>query len=302
MNAAPALAASLESLGAVFTILAEHAVGSGRVAWLFVSPAASSVTAPDPVGLAIEETGTVQRLLAKNRSTSPVLLPSDLVVGGGKQTRTVERSVVVAAGSETSIPVRCVERKRWDPGKGAGEFRVEGTLSSVTRASFVKMKDRSLQDGGAYGLDQGRVWAEVKDELTRTGVASTTESYADFLRSTRRPAAARAEAYEAPPRGANAVALLVGADAAWVEVFPSEAQLRAQAPSMLEDFKARVDALGVPCATATTAIDEVWRAPLVAIDAVEGSIGAAYALRGARAVGSALVLDGAVAHVAAAVG
>ena len=88
---------------------------------------------------------------------------------------------------------------------------------------------------------------------------------------------------------------------AWIEAYASEAHLVAQAASLLDDFRARVDALGAPCADVTAALDDVRRAALVAIDAIDGTIGASYALRGSRAVGSALFLGDALAHLAVAV-
>jgi hypothetical protein len=291
--AARPLASTLESLGVTFRVISEQTVGDGRVVWLDVQPAAAYLGGA--VDLAIEETGTVARLLAKNKSARPVLVPSDLVVGGGKQTRTVERSIVVPANAEVGVPVRCVEKNRWDPGRGAGDFRVEGTLSSVTRASFAKQKRVALESRGSYALDQQSVWAEVREELTRSGVTSTTESYADFLRETKPPPARVAID---PPAGANAVALYVEGTA-WIEALPSEALLRVQATSMLDDFRRRA-ASG--SRAGGDAIADAWRTELVAIDRVEGTVGDAYAVRGDRAVGSALFVDGALAHLAVAVG
>ena len=294
--AARPLASTLESLGVTFRVVGEQTLGDGRVVWLDVGPAAAQLGGA--IDLAIEETGTVARLLAKNKSARPVLLPSDLVVGGGKQTRTVERTIVVPAGAEVGVPVRCVEKHRWDPGRGAGDFRVEGTLSSVTRASFAKQKQVALDAYGAYALDQQSVWSEVRDEITRSGVTSTTESYADFLRATRPPPARVAID---PPAGANAIALFVDGTA-WIEALPSEALLRSQAPSMLDDFRRRVNESARGRVAGVEAIDDAWRTELVALDAVEGTIGDAYAVRGVRAVGSALFFDGQLAHLAVAVG
>jgi hypothetical protein len=290
---------NLRSVGATYEALNEHVVGNGQIVWLKVSPVSADLLAPHALrDLHIEETGTVAQLRARNRTAHPVLLPSDLVVGGGKQTRTIERSVVLAANSDALVPVRCVERQRWSPGMGSGKFRVEGTLSYAARTTFFRAKDRALTDTGTYYVDQQRVWSHVREELEQSCVGSPTESYADLLRATRPPAAHVKGPYETPPDGANGIALRIGRAWAWVEAFATGALLRAQADALLDDFRKRVDPLGAPCPRASDAIADAWSAPLVPIEAVDGTLGDSCAVRGEHAVGAALFLAQGLAHVA----
>src|SRR4051794_25416537 len=109
---------NLEALGVTCAVLAVQAIGCGRVAWLSVAPSAQAVTsarARAAESLAIEETGTVALLRVRNRANEPLLVPSDMVLAGGRQTRVVERSVIVPALGDVGLPARCVERKRWAP-------------------------------------------------------------------------------------------------------------------------------------------------------------------------------------------
>jgi len=74
--------------------------------------------------------------------------------------------------------------------------------------------------------------------------------------------------------------------------------------SMVAFFRHRVDALGERGGDAAAAVAQAWRTELVAIDALDGTVGESYALRGGGGgvVGSALIVDGKLAHLAAAVG
>jgi hypothetical protein len=289
---------TLASLGFTARVLDAQRLGKGLVAWLRVEPVASHVGLLDGLaGFVVEETGTVARLRARNRTKTPVLVPSDTVVGGGWQTRVVERSVVIAGGAEAVVPVRCVEQHRW--GGARRDFSVEGTTSAPTRAQFARMKDAALRSGGPYGLDQGAVWRRVRDELAASRVTSPTESYADLLR---RPPPARApQTSPLLPEGANGALVVHGEGTVWIEAFASDAHLRARAPALVEDAGSADSRRGA-AADAGRLLDEAWQAELLAVDAVEGTLGDAMALRGERVAGGLLLIDHSLVHLGASIG
>ena len=57
--------------------------------------------------------GRVGELVAINRGPSPVLILDGEQLVGARQNRTTGRTILVAAASETRIPVSCMEQGRW---------------------------------------------------------------------------------------------------------------------------------------------------------------------------------------------
>jgi hypothetical protein len=89
-------AADLRALGLTHRVIACDRVGSGTAVWLEVAPSASSVVlATQHVALAYEDVGVVNRVTTYNGGPVAVLVPANLVLQGGRQTRVVERSAVV---------------------------------------------------------------------------------------------------------------------------------------------------------------------------------------------------------------
>ena len=63
------------------------------------------------------ESASVPQIQVHNPTANPLLIPAGMVLSGGRQTRTVNVSILVAAGSTIVIPVSCVEAGR---GHGLG--------------------------------------------------------------------------------------------------------------------------------------------------------------------------------------
>src|SRR5438874_12799568 len=61
----------------------------------------------------VDEEGAVESLLVTNPLGIAVLLYEGEELVGAKQNRVLERSVLVAAGSKTPTPAKCVEQGRW---------------------------------------------------------------------------------------------------------------------------------------------------------------------------------------------
>src|SRR5262245_18089586 len=61
----------------------------------------------------VSASGTVPQLRAVNETATPVFLLDGEQLIGAKQNRVLNLSVMLAAKSETEIPVACVEAGRW---------------------------------------------------------------------------------------------------------------------------------------------------------------------------------------------
>ena len=134
----------------------------------------------------LENRASVNDLLVLNPTDLPVLLYEGEEVLGAQQNRTFDVSVLVAAGSQLSVPVSCVEAGRWDHG------RHEESFTPAPQAAYPalrRMKNRAARDAVAAGMEprayQGDVWAEVAQKSSRMAVASNTSAMHDIYEGRR---------------------------------------------------------------------------------------------------------------------
>jgi hypothetical protein len=114
--------------------------------------------------------GTVNELLFRNKSKDTVMLNMGDVVKGGKQDRVVEKDMLLLPLTKTVVPVYCVEHGRWsgneNPRSGTATFNgYHSTISSKVRESIVK--DKSQQ----------QVWAKVADINSSYSTTTNTGTY-----------------------------------------------------------------------------------------------------------------------------
>ena len=306
MNTAPSNVGTVGSLGIHVEVISIQALGVGAVAWLSVTPNAPNVVGHECRSLRVEETGKVPILRVLHQGGAPVLLPADLVFSGGLQTRMIARSVVIAPGSTTEVPVRCVEAGRWSSADDstAQTFSASETVSVRMRRALSRSKGKSFISTGSYSVEQREVWERVEGELTGSGVSSFTSSYDHYLSDVkaRQQEAVRA-AEVRPPAIANGAIVLM-ASGAWLEAFPSHEVLAASANGLLADLFGKEERLfeSDPRALAESAVSSVLRMEARPIERVPGTLGEPYALRAHRAYGSCLLLAGAIAHLAVGLG
>ena len=130
----------------------------------------------------LSEGGSVPTLLVKNTGDFRVLFLEGEELRGAKQNRVLNTSVLVAAHSETAIPVSCVEQGRWR--YRSRHFSSEGThSSSKLRGKLKESVSRSLMEGTGHSSDQGAVWSEVSRQMSSLGSASETGAMADTYES-----------------------------------------------------------------------------------------------------------------------
>jgi hypothetical protein len=304
---APEPAGRLRDLGLAWERLGQVEVGFGVAVWLRVTPSAPGLSTPGRA-LRIGETGQVPEIEIENRGADPVLFPAHLVLAGGWQTRAVERSVVLPAGAAARVPVKCVEAGRWAPRDEhtAGTFEVADRTGVRTRWSAARSMVDQLRFTGRFAAEQSAIWQQVDEELSRSPIASRTRSYEAYLHGVRQPFVAEVrKAGVRPPPRANAVAILPRGGGFWIEAYPTDGALAEDAEGLLADLfdpaaKGEGDASLAPELDAL--LEDVWTAPLRPIEPVAGTAGEAWAFEGGHgrsrdAVGAALLLDGALAHL-----
>jgi hypothetical protein len=131
----------------------------------------------------VNEGGSVPELKVANRSDQKVLLLDGEELVGAKQNRVLNVTILVAAQSETVIPVSCVERGRW-----SYRSRQFGSESRAMSAQLRKRKSETvsenLRSGRQFRSDQGVVWEEIENKYARMEAErSPTMAMADLYES-----------------------------------------------------------------------------------------------------------------------
>jgi len=144
-------------------------------------------TAIEQHGLVVKEInacGSVPDLHVENPSTHCVLLLDGEELRGAKQNRIVNTTVLLAARSQTQIPVSCTERGRWHYDSDVFACP-KSVMPTKARRRKTRSVSESLQQGLNFSSDQGEVWQEVEDLHHKAGSASATRAMADALESMR---------------------------------------------------------------------------------------------------------------------
>ncbi len=120
---------------------------------------------------------SVPDLTVTNPGKNPLLLVEGEQFLGGKQNRTINVSVLVAAGATMKIPVSCLEAGRWGRRR---DFRPAAT--STPRRVRRTLHDAVAAQAGTASArrgDQQRVWGGINDSLREMRMSSPTAAIAD---------------------------------------------------------------------------------------------------------------------------
>ena len=137
-----------------------------------------------PKGLEIEElkNAEVSSLQVTNGSKETILIPEGTIVYGGLQTRVMTRDVLLPAGVQDVLDVRCVEQGRWGskvPTSFAGRapLPVLGALRGLRLKSRNEFMHNYFMTGETIA-DQHDVWQRVKrfEKTYGTRSSSSLES------------------------------------------------------------------------------------------------------------------------------
>lgn len=121
----------------------------------------------------VSEHGSVPELRFVNRGRRAVLIVDGEELVGAKQNRVVNLSILVAAASELTIPVSCVEAGRWRA--RSRKFAAAPRAQYATgRAKRMKHVTDSLHFDGSRRSDQAEVWADIARKSERLKSSSPT--------------------------------------------------------------------------------------------------------------------------------
>ena len=120
---------------------------------------------------------SVPELQVHNPGSTDLLIPAGRVLEGGRQTRTVNVSILVPAGATIIIPVSCVEAGRWS---GGSTFRDSKRMASRSmRMSKGRSVKSNIENHGTKNSNQGEVWNAISEELTTRHLTSDSSLFLD---------------------------------------------------------------------------------------------------------------------------
>lgn len=211
---------------------------------------------------------TVPQLQVHNPGDVPLLIPAGRVLEGGRQTRTVNVSILVPAGATVVIPVSCVEAGRWHGGRA---FRDPKRYVS-RRARVAKMRGvkSNLDLHNSKFSDQRAVWDSVSAELTTRHLQSSSELYLDAERVIDDTPELRELASELIERGIEpgqtGLAIAHGDKVVGVELFTTPGDLAASWEALVRMIVMDAD-VNRRGATTDQQVDEVATATVADVEA-----------------------------------
>lgn len=128
----------------------------------------------------VDTSGNVNRLKLRNNSRQPVLLVEGEELKGAKQNRIVNASFLIAGKTVATIPVSCVEERRWsyDTHKFQSGKKVMHASLRREAQSFLR---ENLSMGAGHRSDQAQIWSNIAEKSERMNAPSPTLAMSDVF-------------------------------------------------------------------------------------------------------------------------
>lgn len=198
--------------------------------WTDAPVPAKPVALVPPKAASINEldTGpTVALLHVTNPTNNPFVLLEGLVVDGGWQHRVLIHDVLIGAGRDMEIGVRCVEQGRWGG----------GTTQRINRRRAPLAVSGALRGIGSERADQGEVWNRVEAYSQSLRAPSATSSMVEVLDQVDVSADLRA-LVPTPLAGQRGVLVGVDGHPAMLELFEHPKSFERQWASLIDGLLA----------------------------------------------------------------
>ena len=278
--------------------------------WSLLPPALPYLPGPLVPGVAVsiselEHGATVDTLSIHNLADAAVLMLEGELVSGAKQDRTLNVSVLVAAGTKVPLPVSCVEAGRW--GGGRHFTRQHRVASPALRWSKTDGVNESVRAHGVRNSNQGQVWESVDRYVHRYAATAPppTSAFTDVEASMRGTAEALV-ADRRPEPGQTGVAAAVGGRLVAIDLFDRPETLEAYWDTIVGSYA--VDAVDADVTAADAATSDTVAALLdrlgeLPVDQIEGvGLGQGIHLDDGDVRASGLLWDDALIHLGVLVG
>ena len=245
------------------------------------------------------ESASVPQIQVHNPTDNPLLIPAGKVLSGGRQTRTVNVSILVAAGSTIIIPVSCVEAGRWH-----GQRRFEDSKRFASRRVRMDMQRgvaRNVKNLRTKTSDQGAVWDSIDAELISRHLSSDTKNFL-YAEESLNDEKERFEAVqellnEGPEPQQNGIAIAQGDEIVSVEMFASPDALKSSYEALIRSaiFDSPDKKVKSPSEDAVQAfLDQILSAETT--EATGVGLGTEYHIENDKFVAHALAYEGKFLH------
>jgi hypothetical protein len=248
----------------------------------------------------VDPSGSVPELKVVNTSPRPILLLDGEELMGAKQNRVLNTSILLEGNSETVIPVSCTEQGRWhytSPTFSDSDL----IMSHRSRATKTLTVTGSLRVGRGYLSEQGRVWSAINALHVASGTTSQTLALRDVYTARAEELEPYSIAFECVPHQRGSLVLINGQPVG-LDLISREGAYAALHPKLVKSYA--IDALAGSNGGFDAPSLETAKAFLGEVRACETtvfpSVGLGYDHRfeGDKAVGSGLVFEKSVIHLA----
>jgi len=248
----------------------------------------------------VDEGGHVPELKVCNKGHKPVLLLDGEELSGAKQNRVLNTTILLKERSETIIPVSCTEHGRWF--YRSSKFEESGYIMS---AKLRRVKNASVHENlkacNAFLSDQCAVWEEIKYQARDNKVNAPTGAMRDVLEAKQEDLDSFLEHFPLLD-GQNGLLVMVNGEVIGMDIISKKEAFASLHPKLIKSYV--MDALTEKPAKGKSAsrkkVDAFLAAILKCEEQTFASVGYGrdYRYEGKKIVGSALVHDGAVIHMA----
>jgi hypothetical protein len=248
----------------------------------------------------VTEGGEVPELKVINRGEKPVLLLDGEELSGAKQNRVLNTTILLKEKSETLIPVSCTEHGRW--AYRSARFEDSGHIMSAKLRSIKNASvHENLKAMRAFLSDQGAVWDEIAIQAHVNKVSSITGSMKDILEAKQEDLDAFLE-HLPIVADQDGLIVLVNGEIIGLDRVSRSAAFRILHPKLIRSYV--MDALTekpvkekeTPAKKANAFLKKILQCTEQTFDSV--GYGCDYRYEGKKIVGSALVHENTVIHMA----
>ncbi len=244
--------------------------------------------------------GDVSSLAVVNKSKPAVLMVEGEILVGLKQNRVLNTTILVPPKTRLTIPVACVEARRWRRSTSFAR-KADYMLSSKIRGMQRQSVTYAARAFGGFAADQQAVWQGVADDLQAHGVSSSTAAYSDIEKERGRQIEDTLRRLQPTPGQAGVLALLGGA--VWsLDVFDRPSTLLQMWQALVGSYAADALVPGKANPSVDLAMADLWIRNLGVGQATCHQAvgrGETVLVSGTNGSVSALVVDGVVVHLAA---
>lgn len=248
----------------------------------------------------VSQAGSVPELRVANQAEIAVLILDGEELAGAKQNRVLNTTILLKEKSETLIPVTCTEQGRWS--YSSAEFHDSGVLASHRlRSSSSASVARSLATSRRHISDQGAAWTEIAQMAQDSGIHSSTGAMRDIYEAKTVELNDYVNAFPIAP-GQCGMLVIVNGQPAGLDVLSREAAYATLHLKLVKSYA--LDAILQSKSKGQKASREQAAEFLKQASSTEeqkyDSVGhgADYRYKGADMVGSALVWQQTVVHLA----